>query len=67
MNGAVIALAVEALKLATTYGIPAAVQFIEALNKPEPSIDDILQGLQRAHKSAEDYLREARAGYTYEA
>jgi hypothetical protein len=57
----IVLLAIEALRAATQWGIPAAIAFIESIKKPDATVDDILIGLQRAHKPASDYLAEARA------
>ena len=61
MTPAILALATELLKFAVSYGLPAAVAFAESLSKPEPSIEDIVTALRRAHKSADEYLAQARA------
>ncbi len=60
MTPAILALATELLKFAVSYGLPAAVAFAESLSEPEPSIEDIVTALRRAHKSADEYLQTAK-------
>jgi hypothetical protein len=45
---------------AVKYGIPAAVEWIDAIQKPDVTLADIRTLLLKHNKTTEDYLREAR-------
>lgn len=56
------AMIIALMGFAVKFGIPAAQAFLSNINKPSVSLDDAIKALESAaEKSAEDYLREARA------
>ncbi len=61
MTPAILAFATELLHFSVVYGLDAAEAFAASLAKPEPSIEDVVTALRRAHKSADTFLAEARA------